>query len=411
MAESGTAKTSVVSGAGAAGDGAGGGAAVAKAGGLGAANGMGAGDGGFGDIEGNGEAPGGLVKAEAGNGGLPGGLATVKGVAGRGAAAGGAAAGAGGFGREEGSAWVVGCRVKCEAAVSATAGFGAGGAVGKETGFGATVAGGIGITGAGAGGGGGGGSGAIPEAGVTAALSLNAAFLPKILVTLSGTNVTRWPGRRAKSAGSMEERINGNGRGTMVASCVASSLKASGGEPLRNWPKEIFTEPEANCANAVLDGREKLPPPAGAASAAKLDGRAAIMAARGRLIIVSGAAGADISTGGGAGAALGCAAGDGAEALASGLAGGGADGTRGGSGSAGFEKILLKAPNMEIAFRQIGGDSRASRDNSTNNKKPPATRAHGSPGKLACPAPRFAQNELLPEPARRVRLKASGGAS
>jgi hypothetical protein len=130
----------------------------------------------FGANEGSGEAAGGLGK-EDGSGTDPGGL-----------------------GNGLGSAGTAGCLVKVEAPGSGSDGMG------METGGGGGGGAGIGVS----------ASGSTDAAGVTALVALIGRILPNILVTSSGTAVTRCPDRRPSRAGSIDDRMGGSGKLTMA---------------------------------------------------------------------------------------------------------------------------------------------------------------------------------------------------
>ena len=321
------------------------GAANGMEGGFGAANGMEGGGGAFGATEGSGAVPGGLVRGEEGNG----------------ADAGGLFMGVGSVGAEGGL-------VKCEPGGRGAEGRGPGmegpeagvGSLRGAAGLGAGAT-GFGATGFGAGGRGGAMDGAGSSSsgaqgtGLTAALALKDRFLPKMLVTLSGTAVTFCPGRRASSAGSMDARTCAKGKLTSDLSRVALSAKVPGGAFCRNWPKGIFTAPKGNCVRAARTGRAKVPPPGEATKAARLGGSAAKIGASGRWITSPGVAKSSISADGGneaAGASVGGGAWEraGAAGAAVGVGCVWAAATEDCSGLVGFEKSRLKAPNMDSAF-------------------------------------------------------------
>jgi hypothetical protein len=151
--------------------------------GFGANEGSGAAAGGFG-VE-NGEAPTPGIFGEEVGVGAPGGLAV-------------------GFGSEG----VAGGLVKADApGKEMDAGAGGGSGSGGATGVGGSEA--IGSPTSGC---------SVVAAWETALAALIGRILPNILVTLSGTAVTRWPARRPRSVGSMEARIWGRGKLTTALS-------------------------------------------------------------------------------------------------------------------------------------------------------------------------------------------------
>jgi hypothetical protein len=173
-------------------------------------------------------------------------------------------------------------------------------------------------------------AGALDTAGDTTLAALIGRTLPKILVTLSGTAVTRCPALRESIEGSMDASTNGSGSVTIDLSCVALSAKVPGAAALRNSPKVTFTAPEASCVKAVFTGKANEPPPGESTSAAKLDGSPGKIEARGNWITPS----APPSTVG-AGAAIGMVAGAGTAAGGGGAAATGATGAGAGAGAAG----------------------------------------------------------------------------